>query len=166
MASLLPLVRRLQARKGTAAFVVALLVVLRRLWRRHRSWEYSLTEDFVQSLPSHWLLGAFFRQSSISLVAGLALLGFSSQNGHLDYLLKLHHLYGKTFVAKSWFAPWWVLTTDPRNVEHILSTRFENYPKGKWIETILAESLGRGFFNVDGQEWYNQRRPIRFVLRF
>uniref|UniRef100_A0A0D6QT58 Cytochrome P450 n=1 Tax=Araucaria cunninghamii TaxID=56994 RepID=A0A0D6QT58_ARACU len=51
-----------------------------------------------------------------------------------------------------------VVTANPANVEHILKTRFENYPKGKPFTTILHDLLGRGIFNSDGDAWKLQRK--------
>lgn len=51
-----------------------------------------------------------------------------------------------------------VFTADPRNVEHILKSNFENYPKGPVFSNRLQDLLGRGIFNVDGATWYHQRK--------
>lgn len=51
-----------------------------------------------------------------------------------------------------------VITANPANVEHMLKTRFENYPKGKQFSAILGDLLGRGIFNVDGDLWRFQRK--------
>lgn len=50
------------------------------------------------------------------------------------------------------------ITCNPHNVEHMLKTRFDNYPKGKPFSTILGDLLGRGIFNVDGDSWKFQRK--------
>ncbi|XP_057806074.1 cytochrome P450 94C1 [Salvia miltiorrhiza] len=51
-----------------------------------------------------------------------------------------------------------VITANPENVEHMLKTKFENYPKGKQFSAILGDLLGRGIFNVDGDLWRFQRK--------
>ncbi|XP_055807670.1 cytochrome P450 94C1-like isoform X1 [Solanum dulcamara] len=51
-----------------------------------------------------------------------------------------------------------IITSNPQNVEYMLKTRFENYPKGKTFSTILGDFLGRGIFNVDGDLWRFQKR--------
>ncbi|GAA0141586.1 oxygenase [Lithospermum erythrorhizon] len=51
-----------------------------------------------------------------------------------------------------------VITSNPENVEYILKTRFENYPKGKPFSTLLGDLLGKGIFNVDGEPWRFQRK--------
>ncbi|XVF76239.1 hypothetical protein PTKIN_Ptkin13bG0250300 [Pterospermum kingtungense] len=50
------------------------------------------------------------------------------------------------------------ITANPDNVEYMLKTRFENFPKGKPFSTILGDFLGRGIFNVDGDCWMFQKK--------
>lgn len=50
------------------------------------------------------------------------------------------------------------VTADPANVEHMLKTNFNNYPKGKPFSAILGDFLGQGIFNVDGDHWMLQRK--------
>ncbi|KAF7823255.1 cytochrome P450 94C1-like [Senna tora] len=50
------------------------------------------------------------------------------------------------------------ITCNPDNVEYILKTRFDNYPKGKQFSALLGDLLGRGIFNVDGDSWKFQRK--------
>ncbi|XP_058088219.1 cytochrome P450 94C1-like [Magnolia sinica] len=56
------------------------------------------------------------------------------------------------------------VTASPENVEHILKTGFENYPKGKAFSTILKDLLGNGIFNVDGDPWRFQRKMASLEL--
>ncbi|XP_071733376.1 cytochrome P450 94B3-like [Rutidosis leptorrhynchoides] len=51
-----------------------------------------------------------------------------------------------------------IVTTNPDNIEHMLKTNFENYPKGKPFTDILGDFLGMGIFNVDGELWSVQRK--------
>uniref|UniRef100_A0A7N0T754 Cytochrome P450 n=1 Tax=Kalanchoe fedtschenkoi TaxID=63787 RepID=A0A7N0T754_KALFE len=51
-----------------------------------------------------------------------------------------------------------VVTANPENVEYILKTNFNNFPKGKPFTDILGDFLGRGIFNVDGAQWHAQRK--------
>nr|XP_043638509.1 cytochrome P450 94B3-like [Erigeron canadensis] len=50
-----------------------------------------------------------------------------------------------------------IVTANPNNVEYMLKTKFENYPKGKPFTDVLGDFLGIGIFNVDGQLWSLQR---------
>ncbi|XP_055812053.1 cytochrome P450 94C1-like [Solanum dulcamara] len=56
------------------------------------------------------------------------------------------------------------ITANPKNVEYMLKTRFENFPKGKIFSTILGDFLGRGIFNVDGDSWRFQRKMASLEL--
>lgn len=51
-----------------------------------------------------------------------------------------------------------VVTANPENVEYILRTNFNNFPKGKPFTGILGDLLGCGIFNADGELWSTQRK--------
>lgn len=50
------------------------------------------------------------------------------------------------------------ITADPVNVEYMLKTNFENYPKGRDVHEIMVDLLGSGIFNADGSMWKLQRQ--------
>ncbi|KAJ6325613.1 hypothetical protein OIU76_012653 [Salix suchowensis] len=56
------------------------------------------------------------------------------------------------------------ITANPDNVEYILKTKFENYPKGRPFSAILGDFLGKGIFNVDGDLWLFQRKMASLEL--
>ncbi|XP_031475576.1 cytochrome P450 86B1-like [Nymphaea colorata] len=51
-----------------------------------------------------------------------------------------------------------LMTCDPRNLEYILKTNFNNFPKGAEINSAFSELLGSGIFNLDGKPWMTQRK--------
>nr|AYM55632.1 cytochrome p450 [Croton stellatopilosus] len=59
------------------------------------------------------------------------------------------------------------VTCDPRNIEHILKTRFDNYPKGPTWQAVFHDLLGEGIFNSDGETWLFQRKTaaLEFTTR-
>ncbi|CAN4098979.1 unnamed protein product [Withania somnifera] len=57
-----------------------------------------------------------------------------------------------------------VITANPKNVEYMLKTKFENFPKGKQFSIILGDLLGRGIFAVDGEMWKFQRKMASLEL--
>lgn len=61
----------------------------------------------------------------------------------------------------SWFTGTKVLlTSDPANVCHVLSTNFSNYPKGsKWREQV--DVLGDTLFSADFAGWEKERKLVR-----
>ncbi|KAF6152493.1 hypothetical protein GIB67_023187 [Kingdonia uniflora] len=57
-----------------------------------------------------------------------------------------------------------IITANSDNVEYMLKTRFDNYPKGKPFSAILDDLLGHGTFNVDGKKWKFQRKMASLEL--
>uniref|UniRef100_A0A803LQF8 Uncharacterized protein n=1 Tax=Chenopodium quinoa TaxID=63459 RepID=A0A803LQF8_CHEQI len=59
------------------------------------------------------------------------------------------------------------VTCDPRNLEHILKGRFDNYPKGPTWQAVFHDLLGEGIFNSDGNTWLFQRKTaaLEFTTR-
>ncbi|KAE9586319.1 hypothetical protein Lal_00000729 [Lupinus albus] len=55
-----------------------------------------------------------------------------------------------------------VITADPDNVEHMLKTNFENYPKGERFISFLVDFLGLGIFNSDDHLWKVQRKTASY----
>lgn len=65
-----------------------------------------------------------------------------------------------TFVFKG---PWFtnlncVVTSDPRNLEYLLKTKFSNFPKGEYFRSTLRDLLGDGIFSADDEIWQRQRK--------
>ncbi|KAL0910440.1 hypothetical protein M5K25_021424 [Dendrobium thyrsiflorum] len=56
------------------------------------------------------------------------------------------------------------ITANPDNVEYMLKTNFDNFPKGKTFSSILGDLLGHGIFNVDGDAWRFQRKMASLEL--
>ncbi|RAL51059.1 hypothetical protein DM860_005415 [Cuscuta australis] len=59
------------------------------------------------------------------------------------------------------------VTCHPKNLEHILKVRFDNYPKGPMWQAAFHDLLGEGIFNSDGDTWLFQRRTaaLEFTTR-
>lgn len=74
-----------------------------------------------------------------------------------DDFESLHKTLGFTFAYHVLGIPF-VATMDPRNIEHILKTRFDNYVKGHLFRDPFTDLLGDGIFNVDGELWHHQRK--------
>lgn len=56
------------------------------------------------------------------------------------------------------------ITSNPDNVQYMLKTNFDNFPKGKTFSSILGDLLGNGIFNVDGDAWRFQRKMASLEL--
>ncbi|KAJ4971729.1 hypothetical protein NE237_004828 [Protea cynaroides] len=61
----------------------------------------------------------------------------------------------------------YTVTCNPKNIEHILRTRFDNYPKGPTWQAAFHDLLGQGIFNSDGETWLYQRKTaaLEFTTR-
>ncbi|WOG89211.1 hypothetical protein DCAR_0208448 [Daucus carota subsp. sativus] len=70
----------------------------------------------------------------------------------------LSESHSQTIVVHRLGARRTIITANPDNVEYILKTRFDNFPKGKPFTEILGDFLGSGIFNVDGTLWNSQRK--------
>ncbi|KAM7265787.1 hypothetical protein ACFE04_003470 [Oxalis oulophora] len=55
-----------------------------------------------------------------------------------------------------------IITANPSNIEYMLKTNFDNYPKGEKFSALLHDFLGRGIFNADGEIWKMQRKNASF----
>ncbi|KAK9910699.1 hypothetical protein M0R45_034650 [Rubus argutus] len=55
-----------------------------------------------------------------------------------------------------------IYTCDPRNIEHVLKTKFSDYTKGEYNQTIVRDVFGHGIFAVDGDKWRQQRKLASF----
>mmetsp|Transcript_124643 Transcript_124643/g.323841 ORF Transcript_124643/g.323841 Transcript_124643/m.323841 type:complete len:497 (-) Transcript_124643:233-1723(-) len=75
-----------------------------------------------------------------------------------DTLSDFHKALGDTIYLDIPLQPAFVFTIDPRNVEYIVKTHFENFPKGDLFRSRMADLLGDGIFNVDGSAWHGQRK--------
>ncbi|KAJ4959871.1 hypothetical protein NE237_019781 [Protea cynaroides] len=53
-----------------------------------------------------------------------------------------------------------IVTVDPSNIEYILKTQFNNFPKGQYYRERFSDLLRDGIFNSDDEKWKEQRRAI------
>ncbi|XP_047169102.1 cytochrome P450 86B1 [Vigna umbellata] len=51
-----------------------------------------------------------------------------------------------------------IVTADPRNMEHLLKTKFPLFPKGGYFRNTVRDLLGDGIFNADDDTWQKQRK--------
>jgi len=119
------------------AGTVALQTYLR--WRR-----------LPRGVPQAWKLWPF---GHLHIVVN-ALRGYRLH----DTLVENFKALGDTILLDIPTQPPFIFTIDPKNVEHILKTNFENYPKGQFMHTRAADLLGDGIFNADGALWHSQRK--------
>jgi fatty acid omega-hydroxylase len=136
--------------KASAVLGAVLLAIL-----RHIRWRLSGVARGAPRVPGSLLLGNLPE-----------ILRAAANNEIHDVVQRNHKEYGKTMVMTGPFGTneCFVFTADPRNVEHILKTNFNNYPKGPIVRGCLADLLGRGIFNADGTDWSQQRKTTSHMF--
>ncbi|XP_022146914.1 cytochrome P450 704C1-like isoform X2 [Momordica charantia] len=72
---------------------------------------------------------------------------------HLTEVAKKHGTFRLVAAAYSE-----IYTIDPRNIEHILKTKFDKYSKGSNNQAVVGDLFGEGIFAVDGEKWKQQRK--------
>lgn len=109
---------------------------------------YSLRQKKRYGLPVWPVLGML-----PSMVMGI-------QTDMYEFISEVVCRQNGTFQFKG---PWFsslkcVITSDPRNLEHLLKTKFQNFPKGQYFRDTLQDLLGDGIFNADDETWQRQRK--------
>ncbi|GMI75064.1 cytochrome P450, family 86, subfamily C, polypeptide 1 [Hibiscus trionum] len=57
-----------------------------------------------------------------------------------------------------------IMTIDPSNVEYMLKTNFNNFPKGSYYKERFRDLLGDGIFNSDDESWWQQRQLAKLEM--
>ncbi|CAA7032568.1 unnamed protein product [Microthlaspi erraticum] len=82
-----------------------------------------------------------------------------------DYVTELLEASNLTYPFKG---PWFggldmLITVDPANIHHIMSSNFANYPKGSEFNKIF-DILGDGIFNADNDLWKDLRKSAQSMM--
>jgi fatty acid omega-hydroxylase len=109
---------------------------------------HSLRQRRSQGLPTWPLVGML-----PSLLLGL-------RGDMYEWITGILKARGGTFTFRG---PWLtnlhcVVTADPRNLEHLLKTRFGSFPKGPYFRDNVRDLLGDGIFGADDEVWRRQRK--------
>ncbi|XP_030953786.1 noroxomaritidine synthase-like [Quercus lobata] len=98
----------------------------------------------------------------VGMLPGL-LQNASNVHEYVTWLLKQN---GGTFKFKGpWFTNMtFMVTSDPMNINHMLSKNFSNYTKGQKFQEIF-DVLGDGIFNSDSDSWTYQRKLLHTMLK-
>ncbi|KAE8730173.1 hypothetical protein F3Y22_tig00003041pilonHSYRG01040 [Hibiscus syriacus] len=57
-----------------------------------------------------------------------------------------------------------IMTIDPFNIEYMLKTNFNNFPKGEYFKERFRDLLGDGIFNSDDETWKQQRQLAKLKM--
>ncbi|TYI45918.1 hypothetical protein E1A91_D13G071100v1 [Gossypium mustelinum] len=110
-------------------------------------------DNFAGIFVSRWLF--FLHLHIVELI--LALIVF----------IAIHYLRQKRLCQQNgtflFIGPWFsslsfVVTADPRNLEHVFKTKFSVYPKGPSFRENVGDLLGDGLFSADDETWRRQRK--------
>ncbi|KAM5566398.1 cytochrome P450 86B1 [Rosa sericea] len=112
---------------------------------------HSLRQKKHYGLPVWPLLGML---PSMALVIG------SQTNNLYEWLTQVLCRQNGTFTFSG---PWFsslhcIITSDPRNLEHLLKTKFSIFPKGPYFRDTVRDLLGDGIFSADDETWQRQRK--------
>ncbi|XP_065002267.1 cytochrome P450 86B1-like [Musa acuminata AAA Group] len=82
------------------------------------------------------------------------------RNDMYEWVTGVLERQGGTFTFRG---PWFtnlhcVVTADPRNLEHLLKTKFSIFPKGEYFRGTVRDFLGDGIFSADDETWRKQRK--------
>ncbi|RIB24433.1 cytochrome P450 [Gigaspora rosea] len=83
----------------------------------------------------------------------------------VQYEHELANKYGSNFSFTVLGQGRLIVSNDPRTVEHILKTNFDDYPKGEIFYEIANDIFGDGIFSVNGHMWKFQRRIISHLFQ-
>ncbi|KAI9217865.1 cytochrome P450 [Blastocladiella britannica] len=146
-----PLLLRL-LRAGAASTAAIALVLIVETWHQRRShW----------SLPVNPVVGRSIWGHLITMM--------TTQGERHDWafwISRFHLDQGKGFTSFVHvpFTPVFVLSSDPRTVEWVLKSNFDNYVKGPFFYSAQMPLLGHGIFNSDGDEWKKQRKTASYIF--
>ena len=136
--------------------VVALMILLQRLSRyrvlRRFSASYGCQDAASEILYDYWGILKIIR-STRSLLKKTALANSVS----------LFEKYGDTYTSRL-LAQKVFFTCDPRNIKHVLVTRFVDYDSSTIRAHLFRQITERGIFAVDGPEWKVARDRYRNQL--
>ena len=130
--------------KYITPFVAILFIIFYNIWRRNKT-EPLPNWPIIGMLPS-----VLHNQSKIHDFVTLAL---KHHRGTFQFK-------GPLFTNIATF----IITSDPMNVNHILSKNFSNYGKGSDFHETF-EILGVGIFNLDSKEWEQERVLLHSLLK-
>jgi len=116
---------------------------------------------FVATIFSIFFL-PFIKKNSSPWILVRSLVNFYRMHDNQAEMLEQNN--GTILVKRSWFGGKDILiTSDPANVRHIMSTNFSNYPKGpEWKKQF--EFFGDSVFTLDFEEWKHHRKVIRSYI--
>ncbi|KAJ4424357.1 alanine transaminase alt2 [Gnomoniopsis sp. IMI 355080] len=78
-----------------------------------------------------------------------------------DFLTDRFHAMGRYTFRVSILGTSNLITAEPKNVQAVLASQFDNFVMGRARKTNLKLILGRSIFAVDGAAWHSARETVR-----
>ncbi|RIB00396.1 cytochrome P450 [Gigaspora rosea] len=83
---------------------------------------------------------------------------------YIQFEHELANKYGQLFTFTIFKLGRVIVSNDPRTIEHVLKTRFDDFGKDEVIHEMGYEMFGDGIFAVNGYKWKFQRRIISHLF--
>jgi hypothetical protein len=71
-----------------------------------------------------------------------------------NYFVDLHKRLGKTTWTQNMLGKYGHVTTDPKNIQAVLATQFNDFELGPIRRSNFFPMFGNGIFTTDGKAWY------------
>ncbi|KAJ9635627.1 hypothetical protein H2204_005801 [Knufia peltigerae] len=84
-----------------------------------------------------------------------------AQNQQNDDLVVYDELDQRPTWYQNILGNWHHVTVDPKNVQAILATQFNNFELGPLRSGVFSPFIGKGIFTSDGKEWSHSRGLLR-----
>jgi cytochrome P450 len=130
----------------------ALLVVLTFTAQRHRSTASDGAKPPATPRKIHSL------GTKIPLIGDLLLFTRNAHRKHDFFTEMCLRFNGEPWQGHIIGMPTFVHFTDPRAIEEITTTQFDNFAKGLFQLDVVRDLLGNSIAASDGERWYHQRK--------
>lgn len=80
-----------------------------------------------------------------------------------EFFKELHAKLGHNTWVQSLFATENIVTCEPRNIQAVLATQFNDFEIGEQRAGEFGPLLGHGIFTTDGKAWYDDPQPSQTV---
>ncbi|KAF9360881.1 serine/threonine protein kinase, CMGC, dual-specificity [Mortierella sp. AD094] len=100
----------------------------------------------------------------LPFIGNLILMATTPMNRISQLHDEFHAKYGSTWTFTMPFLGRGIMVNDPVVLEHVLKNNFWAYEKGLLLRDSMADLLGTGIFNTDGQHWKWQRKMASHIF--
>jgi cytochrome P450 len=122
--------------------------------RQFRRFARSHGAEFPTELPHRlpWAIDGVFR---------VIMAATGKEDMFDDIFVPRHRQYGRTFMSTGLGGVQNINTCEPKNIQAILGTQFEDFYMGTTRMAQFGVLLGKSIFNIDGPAWAHARALFR-----